>query len=196
MNKIPNNDVVPTWISEYVPRELAESTLFRFEVELQAVQSYKCPKCEVEEASPGKCNDCNKQLRPLYKTITVDLLPDLDLDYEALEEQMQYIPAQYAFWAAMYSEMRCKVAKEERNLKAIKGLLVERIQQRARDDKIKLTGEQVKYVLEADASLIKQDKELQKAQMQCGKLYHMLEALKMKADMCRSLAGFKKQENM
>jgi hypothetical protein len=36
--------------------------------------------------------------------------------------------------------------------------------------------------------------EYQRSQMQAGKLYHMLEALKMKAELARSLAGFKRNE--
>lgn len=171
---IPGSTKLPEWIREWVPAELAESTLFRFEVMLQ-----------VEE---------NTDTGIKRKTITVDLLPDLDLDYEILEEQMQNLPAQYAFFAAVYSEVRMNVELLERAVKARKGKIVQTMVKEGREEKLKFTADQIKTVLEADDGLVRLDEKLQKFQMQAGKLYHMLEALKMKAELARSLAGFKRQE--
>lgn len=172
---IPGSTKLPDWIREWVPTELAESSLFRFEVMLQ-----------VEERDEhGKLG---------RKKIIVDLLPDLDLDYEILEEQMQRLPAQYAFFAAIYSEVRMNVELLERALKARKGTIVEQMVKEGKEEKVKFTADQIKTVLEADKGLAQLDGNLQKFQMQAGKLYHMLEALKMKAELARSLAGFKRQE--
>ena len=113
---------------------------------------------------------------------------------DILEKQMQAIPAQYAFWSAVYSEVRLAVSVAERNLKVRKGKATEEIQRAATINGIKITADQVKTIVEADNNLVDADLRLQTAMMQAGKLYHMLEALKMKAELGRSLCGFKKAE--
>lgn len=195
MAKIPSKDRLPAWISEYLPKELAESALFRFDIKLQAIVGYKCVKCgKVYDRRVPECPECEVEVKREHQNITVDLLPDLDLDYNDLEEQMQDIPAQYAFWSSVYSEARLKVAIEERRLKATRGRLIETTQRRAAQENIRLTNDQVKIVVESEQGMMEADMRLQNAQMQCGKLYHMLEALKMKSELARSLAGFKRQE--
>lgn len=196
---------LPNWIGEYLPKELAESTLFRFNIELQTVRAFVCEDCGAkynrqvkvctvidDEEEQAQCG--STRFRKEHKKVTVDMLPDLDLDYDILEETMQDIPAQYAFYAMVYSEARMKVALEERRLKAVRGTITRRIQTEATGEKVRLTGEQVKTVVESEKGIIDADQRLQLAQMQCGKLYHMLEALKMKSELARSLAGFKRQE--
>jgi hypothetical protein len=185
---------LPAWIGEHVPRELVESTLFRFKIGLQAINHYACPGCKKQYPKFGKCSDCEVKLKPKHKEVNVDMLPDLDLDYDVLEEQIQNLPAQYAFWSAVYSEARLHVQIMERKFKATKGRITEKVQITAKEKGIKFTGEQVKAVVEADAQVTKDDMLFQQAQMRCGKLWHMMEALKMKAELGRSLAGFKRQE--
>lgn len=196
---------LPNWIGEYLPKELAESTLFRFNIELQTVRAFVCEDCGAKYTKQTKVciaidNDeeqtqCGStRFRKEHKKVTVDMLPDLDLDYDILEETMQDIPAQYAFYSMVYSEARMKVALEERRLKAVRGTITRRIQTEASGEKVRLTGEQVKTVVESEKGIVDADHRLQLAQMQCGKLYHMLEALKMKSELARSLAGFKRQE--
>jgi hypothetical protein len=172
---IPNTTHLPDWVMENLPKELVESTLFRFDIMLQVN--------ETDE------NGANRK-----KTITVDILPDLKLDYEELEEQMMRLPAQYAFWAAIYSEVRNSVELMERAIKVRRGQAIGELLRSGREDNIKLTTDQVKQVLESDEQLVRLDEKLQRLQMQNGKLYHMMEALKMKAELSRSLAGFKRQE--
>lgn len=187
---------LPEWIGEFIPKDLVQSTLFRFNIELQTVRAFTCKSCN--HRHPAKvtvCEECgHTEIIREHKKVKVDLLPDLDLDYDNLENLMQDIPAQYAFYAMVYSEARLKVAIEERRTKAIKGSIIEGVQRRAAVEKIKLTAEQVKSVVEAEPDLQEADQKLHLAQMQCGKLYHMMEALKMKSELARSLAGFKRQE--
>lgn len=173
--KIPHNTELPKWIQEHLPEELATSTLFRFNVKLQTIIT-------------GENGEQTRQ------QITVDILPDLDLDYEILETQMCDIPAQYAFWAAVYSEARLSVAVAERKLKARKGELTKLIQKEALSENVKLSVEQVKILVESDERLNQYELAFQHAQMQVGKLYHTMEAIKMKVDLSRSLLGVKKQD--
>lgn len=203
MSKVPNHGKLPEWITEHVPVDLIESSLFRFDVQLQAIEGYICRDCGAIYSQPVKkcvadaggnhlCN--SSSFRAAHKKVTVDLLPDIDLDYDILLDQMQSLPAQYAFWSAVYSEARLKVAVEERRMKAARGRATEEVQRRAAQEKIRFTADQVKAVIEADKTTEEAEMRYQLAQMQCGKLFHMLKALEMKADQARSLAGFKKQE--
>jgi len=185
---------IPPWISEHVPRELVESTLFRFDVKLQVIEKFCCKECGIEQQNGGKCNECGEPLKAKNKRALVDIVKDLDLDYDLLEEQMQELPSQYAFWSAVYSEARMQVALDERRFKATKGRVTEKAQQTARAEGLKFTNEQIKSVIEADPEVAKSDLRLQSSQMRCGKLFHMMEALKMKSELARSLAGFKRQE--
>lgn len=175
--KIPNNNRLPAWIDSNLPPELATSSLFRFNVKLQ-----------VTEVDP---NDQNKLRR---KEITVDLLPDLDLDQQILESQMHDLPAQYSFWASVYSEVRLGVAVAERKLKARKAEVTKLVQKEAIAEGVKLNADAIKIIVEADKRLNEAEMGFQLAQMQAGKLYHMIEGLKMKAELARSLLGLKKKE--
>lgn len=176
--KIPNKDKLPSWIDSNLPTELATSTLFRFNVKLQAT-----------EPDP---EDPNKRRR---KEIEVDILPDLDIDYDIVETQMAELPAQYAFWSVVYSEVRLGVSVAERKLKARKAEVTKLINEEYRRDGLKPPAAEVlKTIVEADKRLNEAEMSHQHAQMQAGKLYHMIEALKMKAEMSRSLLGLKKHE--
>lgn len=176
--KIPKNERLPKWIDENLPTELATSTLFKFNVKLQAT-----------EWDP---DDPNRRRR---KEIEVDILPDLDLDLDIIESQMADLPAQYSFWAAVYSEVRLGVAVAERKLKARKAEVTKLINEEYRKEGLKPPAADVlKTVVEADKRLNEAEMAFQHAQMQAGKLYHMIEALKMKAELARSLLGLKKQD--
>ncbi len=176
--KIPKNERLPKWIDENLPTELATSTLFKFNVKLQAT-----------EWDP---EDPNKRRR---KEIEVDILPDLDLDLDIIESQMQDLPAQYSFWASVYSEARLAVAVAERKLKARKAEVTKIVTQEYLKEVGKPPPEKVlMQIVEADKRLNEAEMSFQYAQMQSGKLYHMIEALKMKAELARSLLGLKKQD--
>jgi hypothetical protein len=86
------------------------------------------------------------------------------------------------------------VAVAERKLKMRYGQAIEKINKEYEDRKFKPSVEMMKKIVEKDEALAKADMEYQRSQMQAGKLYHMLEALKMKAELARSLAGFKRNE--
>lgn len=162
------------WIESNVPQELIKSSLFRFEVTLR-----------VPDPDNPKKN----------KRITVDILSDLDVDMDILEEQMQNLPSQYAFWSAIYSELRVAVAVAERNLKVRKGRATDEVVRRAKDAGTKVTADQVRQIVEINPALVEADLKLANAHMIAGKIYHMLEAVKMKHEVCRSLIGIKKAES-
>jgi hypothetical protein len=167
---------IPKWVDDNLPPELATSTLFQFKVKLQAT--------EVDAA--GKA---------VRKEVEVNLLPDLDIDMATIEEQMMDLPATYAFWSTVSSEVRLGVAIAERKLKARRAEATQLVLDRFRQEGQKPPSlETLKTLVEADERLNAAELNYQLAQMQSGKLYHMLEALKMKAEMSRSLLALKKHE--
>jgi hypothetical protein len=171
---IPKNEKLPSWIEANIPEELVTSSLFRFKVTLQV------PDPE----------DKSKK-----KQITVDILPDLDIDMDILEEQMQDVPAQYAFWSAVYSELRLAVAIAERRLKRRRGEAINTIQEEMVANKTRISVDQQKLIMEMDKPLIEADLKLAQAQMLAGKVWHMVKALEMKHEVARSLIGLKKAEH-
>lgn len=154
----------PKWVTEHLPEELATSKLFRFEVKL-----------------PGQ-------------DITVDLFQDIDIDYDDLENQLERTPAQYMYWASIYSELRGIVAVFERKIRARRGVLTQEIIDEARKEEVKITDKQVASIVDKDEQLLKLEENFDTVQKNTGKVYHMLEAIKMKSEQMRSLAGFKRQE--
>jgi hypothetical protein len=162
---------LPPWIVNNLPTELYESTLFKFKVTLQSTT-----------------DEGNKQ-------VEIDVLPCIGIDYENLEDDMVVLPSQYAFFSTVYSEVRLQANLLEKAVKIKKAKLVKKILNEAENNKIRLTQDQLKTIIEADDELNQTEAKYTKKQMQVGKLYYFLEALKMKSELMRSLAGFKKQEN-
>lgn len=188
-----------------VPEEIANSTIFKFNVILQN-----------------------------GTTVKVDLSSDLDIDYENLEHILETVPAQYMYWAAIYSEVKHLVNFLEQRVTKRKSWLIKSTVDRAKKEGLRLTDKQIQAIVEVDevdvneitAKCIeennKKDKplsyvELQKqiedevnriknntlpyleaqlliAQKNAGKLYNVVQAMQMKSENCRSLAGFKRQE--
>lgn len=165
------DDNIPAWIKDNLPTDLYNSQLFKFTVSLRV---------EDEEDKPKK--------------ITVNILPVLDVDYETLETEIANVPAQFAYFATVYSEARHQVNLYERAIKVRKGQLMKQILLKQQEAKTRLTSDQITKILDSDEGIEQLETKLANKQMQAGKLYYFLEALKMKNDNLRSLAGFKKQE--
>ena len=155
----------PKWFDEFVPDEVANSTLFQFAVAIK----------------PGQ-------------TIVVDMRADLEIEYSIIQDQLEDTPSEFAYWGAIYSELRMQVAKLERQIKALRGKLVDRAIKAASSASVRLTDKQTQAVIEADPELVRLEAKLMIDNKHCGKMYIMVEAIKMKSDNLRSLAGFARIE--
>ena len=124
----------------------------------------------------------------------VDLFGDIDIDYDLLEDHLETIPAQYMFWAAFYGELRSMVAIAEMKVDRRKASLTKQILQDFKDKAIKLTDKQLINLIAIDDNLAKFQVELASIQKKTGKVYHMVEAIRLRSEHCRSLAGFKRQD--
>lgn len=155
----------PSWISEHLPEEILQSDLFRFRVKM--------------------INGTE---------VTVDMINDIEIEYERLEEQMDQLPGQYVWWASVYSEAKAMVTLMERRIKIRKGNLVEAALDQARAMQVKVTNDQVNAIVEKDQKIVEWEKVLIVLQKNTGKLYHMVKALELKTELMRSRSGFKRQE--
>ena len=154
----------PRWFDEYVPEEVANSSLFKFTIKIAD------------------------------REIEVDMRADLDIDYAIIQSQLEDTPSEFAYWAAMYSELKMQVAFLERKIKNRRGKLTKTILDDAAAAQVRFTDKQIQAVIEADDVLNKLELILLRRNKHAGKMYFMVEALKMKSDNIRSLAGFARIE--
>lgn len=155
----------PRWYRECVPEEVTNSSLFKFSVQIGS-----------------------------KKTIEVDMLADLEVDYDIIREQLEDTPSIYAYWSALYSELKLQVAATERRIKAKRGKLLETAGKEAAKGNIRLTQKAVDMMIESDRELNELELKYALQQKHTGKMYAMIQAIQMKSDNLRSLAGFARQE--
>lgn len=155
---------ISKWFSEFVPLEVQDSTVFNFSIRI---------------------GDRN---------IDLDLRSDLGIDYGALQQHLEDTPSEYAFWGAMYSELKAQCAVLERKIKARRGYLADHLIKESYSHQVKLTDKQLTSTMEGDDELNKMELLMTRLQKQTGKVYFIVEAIKIKSDNLRSLAGFAKIE--
>lgn len=163
---------IPAWIRDNIPTDLYASQLFNITVTLRVEDSKDKPK-----------------------KITVNVLPVLEVEYESVETELTNVPAQFAYFASVYSEARQQVTLYERAIKTRRGRITKEILERQKEEKTRLTSDQISRILDADEDIENLEIKLAQKQMQTGKLYYFLEALKLKNENLRSLAGFKRLEH-
>lgn len=131
---------------------------------------------------------------PNQNPIERDFSADVNVDYEMLEEQLAEIPSQYAFWSTLLSEQKFTVAKIERMIARRRSAISENAIEVAKGQDSKLTKYMLDELVEADDKMLELQTQLVSAERTLSKLFGLVEAMKMKSDSLRSLAGFKKEE--
>lgn len=131
---------------------------------------------------------------PNKTKIKRDFRPDVAIDYDGLEKQLEETPSSFAFWSAVLAEQRAVVAIVEQKRKARKAALTQELLEKARMEGIKIAQWQVDNVVEVDDMLIGHEAELILANRSQSKLFAVVDAIRMKSDNLRSLAGFKREE--
>jgi transcriptional regulator with PAS, ATPase and Fis domain len=130
------------------------------------------------------------------KTIIIskDFRPDVDINYENLERQLSEAPSLFAYWAMVMSEQKTVVGVLERKIKRRRAVATNQVVRQAKNEGVVLKVDDVKSLVEMDDELELLEAELLIAERTSGKLWNIVEALKMKSENLRSLSGFKKQE--
>ena len=79
-------------------------------------------------------------------------------------------------------------------MRSKKHAVLRKILEEFRENNKKPTDKQTAALLDGDSDLVKHEAELAILQRNCGKVYHMVEAIRLRSEHSRSLAGFKRQE--
>lgn len=129
-----------------------------------------------------------------------DAMAQLDINYDALEEELETSPSVYAYWSFILAEAESQISIIERTVKHMRGLLYTSLNEefekksKAAGTSEKLTQWQAKELVEADESLNREEMKLILAKRNYSKIRAIVESVKMKSDHLRSLSGFKRQE--
>lgn len=123
-----------------------------------------------------------------------DFTPDVDIDYNILEDQLAEQPAKFAYWSMLLSEQKLIVSRINHLIKVRKAAVIRRNIDAARTGGLKIPKYELDESVELDDKFIDLYKQLIKEELTLSKLYGIVEAMKMKSDNMRSLAGFKRQE--
>lgn len=131
---------------------------------------------------------------PKQRYVERDFRPDVAVEYDNLEVQLEHTPSSFAFWSVVLAEHRAAVAIIERKIKARRAALTNELLEKAKLDGVKIAQWQVETLIETDDTLITFESELILANRTLSKLYAIVDAIRMKSDNLRSLAGFKREE--
>ena len=186
-----------SWIDSNVPQEILDSKIFKFEITLPSVFQSVCEACNLlYPIIIPTCQKCGRSdtIKNINKMIVVNLVPDVRLSYDDVEKSLEDIPSQYAYWSAVYAETKLRVNQLERSVKTVRGRIYREINDAQRVEKVRINADSMKHIVEDDSRLVAAESDLNIATMQCQKLYYMVEALRMKADLARTLTSLKREE--
>lgn len=128
------------------------------------------------------------------EVVEKDVRADVVIDYENLEKQLEETPASFAFYAMLLAEARKQVSTLERVIKVRKGQITKELLDMAKAEDRKTRGADIESLIAADSRVLELEIKLVAAERTMSKLYAVVDAVKMKSEHLRSLAGFKKQE--
>jgi hypothetical protein len=123
-------------------------------------------------------------------TFNRDFRPDINIDYDDLESQMEEIPSIFAFWSSILSEQRAQTAMLERSIKMARGKIFRALM----EGDGSIPKWKVDEHIDGDDDINKLEGKLIIEKRKESKLFVIVDSLKMKSDSLRSLAGFKRQE--
>lgn len=128
------------------------------------------------------------------KIVSKDFSVDLSIDYDLIEEHLAETPAMFAFLSSMLSEQKYACAKIERMIARRRAKIIENANEEALSAGLKMHKYILDELVEADDEILKHQSRLMLAQRSLGKLYGLVDAMRIKNDNLRTLAGFKKEE--
>jgi hypothetical protein len=187
---------MPKPFYDNLPFELIDSKVFKFEITLPSVYIKTCEKCNIildeELTICPKCD--NNVLKKSNRVIAIDITSNVRLDYDNVEYTLADIPSELSFWSAVYAEVRYQENIMERVAKSVRSSVYDSILQASNKEGVRLPLDTIKTLVEKDERVNRTEVEVSKAHMISTKLYYMVEAIKMKADLARSLTSLKRSE--
>jgi hypothetical protein len=137
-----------------------------------------------------KINDLPNDLGSYQKNIA----PDLVVNYEMIEEQLAETPEMMAFWNMLLAEQKIKVEVIERQIRAQRGKITEKLLEQSRQEKVEIRSTESKELINSDGTIQQWETKLLRERKAEERLKVVSESLKYKFDSLRSLSGFKKEE--
>ncbi len=135
-----------------------------------------------------------KVVLPSCTAIQRDIAPDIEINFELLEQQLQETPEMIAFWSMVLAEQEAKVEVCERRIKTTRGQIADAILKEARQNGYDIRSNDLKEIINQDKSLIEQEDSLIKSTRVRNRIKVVVESLNRKFDALRSLSGFKRLE--
>ena len=123
-----------------------------------------------------------------------DVKDDLAIDYDTLEDQMMEMPEVIAFWDMILASQKAKVASIETSMESLKGQIVRRLVEQGRQEKVDIRRSDLDDMVNADEEMMAKKASFIMESRNEDKLKAVVNGLRIKADMLRSLAGFKREE--
>jgi hypothetical protein len=124
-----------------------------------------------------------------------DVRADLVIDFDLLEGQLSDTPEMLAFFDMLLAEQVAKVATMKRRVKRTRGLTLEALLESSRmAHGREMRRADCEDLVESDDQVVKTEAELILEQLKEDRIKSVVEAIKMKSEHLRSLAGFKRQE--
>ena len=179
-----------------IPYELLDSKLFKFEVTLPSVYEKFCQACiQYYSDNVVQCPNClTNNLVRKNKVVLVDIKAIVSLNYETVELELCDIPSQFAFYAAVYAEAKYRSNLFERVVKSVRSIVHDEIIQASSKENVRLAQDSIKILVEKDSRVNRAEGEFALSSMIASKLYYMIEAIRMKADLGRTLTSLKRSE--
>ena len=123
-----------------------------------------------------------------------NVIPDLDIDFEMLEEQLQDTPQMIAFWNQLLAEQTCLCEILDRRIKTKRGQIWDTIVSDAQSRNVDIRSTDIKEIINTDQTISQLEIELFREKRKETKLKTVVDALSKKFDALRSLSGFKREE--
>lgn len=123
-----------------------------------------------------------------------DLRPDVLIDYDMLEKQLEEAPEMLAFWDLLFAEQKMKVAALQRRSITLRGTIAQRILEDGRAGGYDIRRSDLEDLVEADEEVITVEAQIILEQRNENRLKCVVAVLQNRSEILRSLAGFKKQE--
>ena len=123
-----------------------------------------------------------------------DIGPDIEINYDMLEEQLRDTPQIFCFFSMLVAEQTEKVKLLERKSKTIRGKIISKALTEAQALKTELRRLDLQDITNADPVVIQIDAEVIHENRILEKLQATVETLIKKMDSLRSLSGFKREE--
>lgn len=130
------------------------------------------------------------------RVVDKDFVPDIEVDVDNLTEELSKIPATFAFWSMVLAEQTLNKNVSERKYKRVRAQARDKLLKEARNEGYSLKIGDLDELVDGTDEVTRAHAELMVQDRILSKVFGIRDALRIKADVLRSLAAQKRQELM